>query len=435
MKNNKIKQIIKSPFIKNVTIMSSGAAAAQLVTLILSPIITRLYGPEAFGIMGTFTAIMNIIIPIAALTYPIAIVLPREDKDAKGLVRISVIITVFISLMTLLIILLFRSQIISVFNLNEISSYLLLIPLVIMFSGLMQTAEQWLIRTKQFLINAKVTFYQSLIINGGKAGIGFIHPTATILVFLTALGNGLRALLMIIFARSLSKEKKENNIIVCCKNKSLLQLAKEYYDFPIFRAPETFINAISQGLPVLMLTAFFGPASAGLYTIGRTTLRLPGRLVGKSVGDVFYPRISEAVNNKENITNIIKKATLLLGLIGIVPFGIVILFGPYLFSFVFGNDWLVAGEYARWIALWTFVGFINRPSVRSLPVLNAQRFHLFYTVLMLIVRVIALALGYYLFKSDLIAVAFFGISGAFLNAGLIVITLKISKKKLGVVPR
>src|SRR5699024_952164 len=325
MKNNKIKQIIKSPFIKNVTIMSSGAAAAQLVTLILSPIITRLYGPEAFGIMGTFTAIMNIIIPIAALTYPIAIVLPREDKDAKGLVRISVIITVFISLMTLLIILLFRSQIISVFNLNEISSYLLLIPLVIMFSGLMQTAEQWLIRTKQFLINAKVTFYQSLIINGGKAGIGFIQSTATILVFLTALGNGLRALLMIIFARSLSKEKKENNIIVCCKNKSLLQLAKEYYDFPIFRAPETFINAISQGLPVLMLIAFFGPASAGLYTIGRTTLRLPGRLVGKSVGDVFYPRISEAVNNKENITNIIKKATLLLGLIGIVPFGIVIL--------------------------------------------------------------------------------------------------------------
>src|SRR5699024_1856464 len=390
---------------------------------------------EAFGIMGTFTAMMNIIIPIAALTYPIAIVLPKEEKDAKGLVRLSVIITVFISLITLLIMFFFDDQIISMFNLKEISSYLFLIPLVIIFSGLMQTAEQWLIRNKQFLINAKVTLYQSLIINGSKAGIGFIHPTATILVVLTAFRNGFRALLMIVFAKRLSNSKKDKEIVVDNNDKSLLKLAKEYYDFPVYRAPETFINAISQGLPVLMLTAFFGPASAGFYTIGRTTLSIPGRLVGKSVGDVFYPRITEAVNNKEDVNNIIKKATLLLGIIGIVPFGSVILFGPYLFSFVFGNDWIVAGEYARWIALWTYFGFINRPSVRSLPVLNAQRFHLFYTILMLIVRVVVLALGYYMFKSDLIAVAFFGISGALLNIGLILFTSSISKKKLGEVPR
>src|SRR5699024_8453044 len=118
---------------------------------------------------------------------------------------------------------------------------------------------------------------------------------------------------------------------------------KKYYDFPAYRAPETFVNAISQGLPVLMLTAFFRPASAGFYTIGRSTLNIPGRLIGKAVGDVFYPRITEAVNYNENVTSIIKKATLLLILVGFLPFGLVILFGPYLFSLVFGSDWTVAG--------------------------------------------------------------------------------------------
>lgn len=429
---DKINQVIKSPFVKNVTIMASGAAGAQVVILLLSPVITRLYGPEAFGIMGAFTAMMNIIVPIAALTYPIAIILPKKDQDARGLIRLSLVITFIISLLTLIVLLLFHKQIITFFNLKEISSYLFLIPFVVVFSGLMQVAEQWLIRTKQFVINAKVTFYQSLVINGGKTVIGFVHPTATVLVILTVLGNGLRALLMILFAKKVSgKVKKVSNE----DNKGLWRLAKEYYDFPIYRAPETFINAISQGLPVLMLTAFFGPASAGFYTIGRTTLSIPGRLIGKSVGDVFYPRVTEAVNNKENVTQIIKKATMLLGLIGVIPFGAVILFGPYLFSFVFGSDWIIAGEYARWIALWTYVGFMNRPSVRSLPVLNAQRFHLFYTILMLVTRIAALAFGYYIFESDLVAVAFFGICGAMLNVGLILFTLRISKKRSGSVPR
>src|SRR5699024_9958521 len=101
-----------------------------------------------------------------------------------------------------------------------------------------------------------------------------------------------------------------------------------------------------------------------------------------------------------------------------------------LFSFVFGSDWFVAGEYARWLALWSFFGFINRPSVKSLAVLSAQRFHLIYTILMLITRLIVLAIGYYVFSSDIVAVALFGISGAILNIGLITITLKISRKRM-----
>src|SRR5699024_8422549 len=101
----------------------------------------------------------------------------------------------------------------------------------------------------------------------------------------------------------------------------------------------------------LLLTTFFGPASAGFYNIGRTVLGLPSRLIGQSIGDVFYPRISEAANNDENVGRLIKRATILLGAIGIVPFGVVIIFGPWIFEFVFGSGWDVAGEYARWISL------------------------------------------------------------------------------------
>lgn len=425
MKKN-IKGFLNKPFVRNVFILVSGTIAAQIITMGLSPVITRMYGPEAFGILGTFNAIISITLPIAALSYPIAIVLPEKNREAKGLIKLSLLITSAISLISFIIIILLNEQIANLFNLNDIAGYLYLIPLVVIFGGLMQVAEQWLIRTKQFSINARVTFLQSLITNGSKVGIGFFYPVASVLVVLTALGNGIRAFLMILFAKKTneSKYKSDKSTIV-----DLKYLAKKYYDFPVYRAPEILLNAVSQSLPILMLTSFFGPASAGFYSIGRTVLSIPSQLIGKSVGDVFYPRIAEAKNKNENLNKLIWKGTIGLASIGIIPYGIIILFGPELFGFVFGSEWVVAGEYARWISLWSFFGFINRPSVHSLPVLNAQRFHLMYTIFMLTTRTGVLALSYFIFLSDVIAVALFGISGALLNLGLITFTLKISKTK------
>lgn len=424
----KVKHLLKSKFIKNVVIMATGAAGAQAVTLMLTPIITRLYGPEAIGIMGTFNSIMNIIGPIAALTYPVAIVLPKNNQNAKDLVYLSILITVVMSSISLLLIILFNNQITSIFNLKGMSFYLYLIPLIIIFSGFMQILEQWLIRMNEFSVNARAFFYQSLLLNSGKTLVGFIYPQASVLVVFTSLNNGVRAFLMALFSRKSSFNLRFSSIIDSKQN--IKRLAKKYYDFPMYRAPQTFLNSISQGLPILMLTVFFGPTSAGFYTIGRTALSIPERLIGKSVGDVFYPRITEAANNKDDVAGIIKKATLIMTGVALIPFGTVILFGPFLFSFVFGDDWIMAGEYARWISLLSFARFVNRPSLQSLPSLNALKFNLIYTMVILITGIASLAVGYYIFSSELMAVFLFGVSGALLNIGVIFITLKISRRKV-----
>src|SRR5690625_2213325 len=105
----KLINFSKKPFVRNVIILASGTAAAQIITMVLSPIITRLYGPEAFGLMGAFMAIVNIVAPIAALTYPIAIVLPRRDQDAKMIIRLSMLITISISIISLIILSVFNN--------------------------------------------------------------------------------------------------------------------------------------------------------------------------------------------------------------------------------------------------------------------------------------------------------------------------------------
>ncbi|MBY0145116.1 lipopolysaccharide biosynthesis protein [Neobacillus niacini] len=425
MKRN-IIELSKKPFIRNVLIMATGTAAAQAVSMALSPIITRLYGPEAFGLLGAFTAVIGIISPIAALTYPIAVVLPKSDNDAKGLIRLSIYISACFAMIVAITLIVLKQPIVRMFNIESIAPFLYLLPLVTFFSALEEVTEYWLIRTKQFRITAKVTILQSFIINGSKVGLGFFHPLAAGLIILTVIGQFLRVSMMILFAKgsNIKQELEGDN----AESLSIKELAKKHKDFPLFRAPQVFLNAVSQGLPILMLTSFFGPASAGFYSLGRTVLSIPSQLIGKSVGDVFYPRISEAANKGEDLTLLIKRATLSLGAIGIIPYGIVIIFGPWLFGFVFGSDWIKAGEYARWIALWVFFMFINQPSVKALPVLSAQSFHLKFTFITLITRIALLALGYYVFLSDIIAIALFGVSGAILNIILILFTLQKSKK-------
>jgi O-antigen/teichoic acid export membrane protein len=421
---NKLKTFLNKQFVRNVAIVATGTAAAQAIAFAFSPIITRLYGPEAFGVLGVFTSMVLLITPIAALTYPSAIVLPNSDSDAKGLIRISLTIAGLISIILTIALLLFNEQIVNLFKIGSISHFLYLIPFVILFSAILQVSQQWLIRTKQFRITAKVAFLQALFMNSAKAGIGVFNPIAGVLIVITAMGDALQALMLIINARrsgykTITDSKETTNI---------KRLAKTYKDFPLYRAPQVFTFALSQNLPILLLANFFGPASAGFYALGIKVLGIPSSLIGKSVGDVFYPRITDAAKNNENLYKLLNKATLSLITVGIIPFGSVALFGPKLFGFIFGQDWMIAGEYARWVAAFYFFKFINTPSVNAIPVLKLQGGFLIYEIISLVLKLVSLLIGFYLFNNDVYTVALFSISGVIANLYLILWTIKSSKK-------
>lgn len=413
---------MKSTFVRNVIAVASGTAVAQAITIAFSPIITRLYGPEAFGVLGVFASIVGILTPIVALTYPVAIILPKNDADAKGLVRLSLFIAILTSAITLIILIFFSEPLVHYLQIDEIRPYLMLIPFFMFFAAGAQVAQQWLIRKRQFNIKAKIDVIQAFIVNITKTGAGLVNPIATVLILIATFGQALHAIMLTMGARFVTKRVVQRSTDECVIPHNLCELAKRHYDFPLYRAPEALINGVSQSLPVLMLSTFFGPAAAGFYVIGRTVLGMPSQLISHSVGDVFYPRISEASHNNENLTPLIKKATLGLAAIGLIPFGIVVAFGPWLFGLVFGADWVTAGEYARWLAIWLYFGFCNIPSVKALTVISAQFFLLVFSVLTIIVRLGALAIGSFVFQSDIISIIFFGISGAITNLVLIQIT-------------
>lgn len=422
-----IKHLRNSRFVRNVFLVATGTAGAQAITLAFSPVITRLYGPEAFGLLGIFMALVTIVDPIAALTYPTAIVLPKEDSEARGIAWLSFITALVISILVAIVFLIFGNSLAILLNVSELGALIMLVPLVIIFSALVQISQQFLIRKKQFKIRARVDVLQALIVNSTKSLFGIFKPLGSLLVIIYTLGIALYATLMSFSAKKANIHLNENNSPL--STKSLLILAKKYNDFPLYRTPSITIQHFMASMPVLMLGGLFGPAAAGFYALGRRILNAPAQLIGNAVGDVFYPRIAEASNRGENLSKLILKATATLAAVGILPFGLIAATGPWLFGFVFGQEWVIAGEYARWLSLISFCNLIDGPVKKGILVMNLQFSFLVFNVCAAILRIGALACGALIFKSALTAVIFYSMVGGFSWLMLIPYVLFKSKVK------
>lgn len=408
----KIKKLTQNKFVRSVVLVAGGTAGAQVIAMAFMPFITRLYSPEAFGLLGAFIAITAVVSPIAALAYPVAIVLPKSDDEAKSLAKLSILIAFIIASILAVFLLIMGQHVAELFNLQAIVGFLVFIPLAMFFSALQEVMGQWLIRKRQFKVTARVAMSQSLILNSTKTGAGLIYPSAGALVLLTVFGNMLYALQLWLGSKKWSD--KTDHINTPSENPiDLKKVAYKYQDFPFYRAPQMLINALTQSLPVLLLGVYFGPAVAGFFALSRTALGGPAALLGGAVGSVFYPKVTEVVNRGENPQAILVKSTFALFGIAIIPFLVIMLFGPWVFGMVFGAAWEVSGEYARWMSLWIVTSLAARPVIAVIPALKLQGFFLMYEVLFLAIKIGSLLLGFYWFNSHLMMVSLYSIVSAF----------------------
>jgi O-antigen/teichoic acid export membrane protein len=278
-----------------------------------------------------------------------------------------------------------------------------------------------MLRRKLFKSSAKIAVLQAFLLNGLKSCIGFFYPFASVLIWIAAMDNAFLAVMQTI---AISGKKTENS----ADKSSLWNIAKKYYEFPVYQTPQIFIGNAAPSIPVLLLATFFGPSAVGFYSLGRKVLTMTTSLIGKSVSFVYYPHIASAVNQGKSLRRPLMKATAALALVGIIPFGCVFIAGPWLFALVFGKDWIKAGEYARWIAVWTFFVFINRPSTSTLNVLYMQKFLLLFEIIQIFVLTGGIYIGFRLFNSDLYAIMIFSLLAAVLNIGLLIFTVLKTKK-------
>jgi O-antigen/teichoic acid export membrane protein len=327
-------------------------------------------------------------------------------------------IGVVTALLTAVAFSLFGADLLSYFDAEEISSVMYLVPVAMFISVVSAVVGQWLIRKRAFTLTAKVTVWQSLLMSAIKAGLGLVHPTAVVLVVTNTLSGLLSSAMMFFGWRRAPGHRNESNTASEPRSNAWA-LAKQHSDFAVLRTPQNLINSISHSLPVMLLATHSGPAAVGYFSIATAVLAMPAGLIGNSFMQVFYPRVTDAIRDREDARSLIVKATAGLALTGALPAILVVAAGPALFAFVFGAGWRTAGVYAQWLSIWLLFQYINKPAVCAIPALGLQRGLLVYELFSTGTKVLALYLGFVIFKSDVAAIALFSVFGVLAYSWLI----------------
>ncbi|MFT6466544.1 lipopolysaccharide biosynthesis protein [Halopseudomonas sp.] len=403
---------------RSVATLLAGAAAGQLITLITVPLLTRIFSPEVFGEAGTLLAVASVVMPVAGLCLPLAIVLATDDDEARALGTLSLAISAVLAAVITLGMAFWAALADAPWGMSN--RLLMSIPLLMCVGTAVSVLEQWAHRRSCYAASAKVSVGKSLIGNGGKVFGGLMAPVSMTLVLMTAVAEAVAAMLYLGWLRgSVTPDRTTPS--------RWWVLILKYRQFPLFRAPQVLVSCLSLAVPVLLLGVWYEPAIVGFFVLARSVVAAPSMLLGKAIGDVIYPRLARAAHDGLPLLPLQFKAVTLLGVVGLLPLIPILLAAPLIFGLLFGEAWQMAGEHARWMALWFYFTLVGVPCISSMPILQTQRLHLIYTCFTALIRAALMYWACAIAQLDAItSVALYCVSGAVLNAALMMWVLLLS---------
>lgn len=407
-----VQMMKRHEFVKNVAFVSSGVIAAQSISVLSSPIISRLFTPDNFGIFAIFISLVNVFSLVTSLAYENAIILPVKKQDAINLAVLSFIIHLIVTGIITIAVLTFSDSIAELAGSVTSRFWVWMIPPMVFLKGLLKIINNWATREKKFKAMAISTFINSSITVTVKIVYGFLIGAFTAgLIGSSIIGIlfGMLYLSAIIFRHS---DKKR---LIDISYASLMIVARRYKKFPLYSSWNVLLNAASKDIIIYLFSFYFTPAVVGLYYFSMNVLKQPLNLISDSVGKVYYQKVASQYSKNENLYSGLKRTTQGLFFSGIIPFGIITLYGKEIFDFVFGNEWAIAGEYAQILSPWLLLLFINRPSMMIYRTFQKLDILLIYVVLLLIARIISISLGYYIYNDPKMSMIFFSFVGVVFN--------------------
>lgn len=411
----------KSSFAKSVALLAGGTASAQILTLLASPLLTRLYIPADFGVLAVYAAVLGILSVVASLKYELALPLAETKTAAANLLVLCLGLVACIALLTALVIGVAGSSLVGLANIPQLEPYLWLVPVGVFSVGLYQALNYWAVYARRFGIIARTKLSQSLSQNLSQLGLGFLGLTPLGLLIGQVLGQGAGVTGLGTAAWQETKEE-----LRAVRPNSLLTYAKRYRRFPLFSSGSAFLNTAGLQLPALLLAALYGPQIAGWFALSERVVKLPLAFIGQSVAQVYLAEAANlALSDRGALQRLFRKTARQLLLVGIIPLGLVALIAPWLFRIVFGEEWATAGNYVQVLALMYLFRFVMMPLSQTLNVLERQDLQLVWDAVRVSLVCVVFFLAYFLGWSALNAILMYGIAMSLSYAVLHIMSLKV----------
>lgn len=420
MKHLRFRNGIKrSEFTRNIVVLLTGTTLSQSIPILSAFVLTRLYSPSDYGVLGVFLTIVAVAGSVATLQYNNVIIVSETEEESADALSLVIFLTSLVSALCLLVVILLNSQICDFFNKPELKYWLYFAPFSIFLTGWGLGFTGWMNRKKKYkqmsfsrIIAAVLIALVSILIGfwvNGPLGL-FVGQLVSQLVVAIYLGY-----------HYFSQEKKWLNF----RWETVKLTAKKYANFPKYSFPADFIFQVINQLPVMMMTRYSANlVSVGLFNFSNRILGLPSMVFATAISEVFKQRAVSDYFEKGSCREIFVKVLKSLSLTAVLPFLVLLALGPEIFEFCFGEKWRGAGEYAQILSVMIFFRFIASPLSFVFTIAQKQRMDFFLHILILLSIGIVFITGFY-FGVDLKKIL---LAYSFVYSGIYIIYLILSYK-------
>ncbi len=390
----KFQEITKNEFVKHVLTLISGTSIAQFIPILISPILTRIYTPEDFSVLGIYVSIAIILSEMITGKYELAL-MKAEEEEKASLVSLTLI---FIGCATILFSILFFLffDIFSFFKISGDAYWKYILLIIIAFLGITKLFSYLHIRAKNYKIVAYSKVSKSIVL--ACLQISFFSLKYIGLIIGFAVSSIVESIILI---------KKNRIYIKSVEVKEIKKTARKFAKFPLFEVPSSLFNIGTIQAPIILIPTYFGAFYGGFYFQAYKILTMPISLVGGAIGQVFFEQGSLLRDNSLKFSELVFKTHKNLFLISFIPLSIILFFGDDIFAFVFGNQWRISGSYAMIMIPWIFFNFLVSPISSVLIIKEKQHIGFVFITIMSFLRLIGLLLGIFYFKDIYSTIALF----------------------------
>ncbi len=346
-----LQRLIKLDFTRNVGTLFTGNGISMAVNLLALPVLSRLYTPEEFGSVALYIAIAQLIAVFVSGRYDYALMIPRKNGEALKVALSGVVLSFYMTILVAVALYFSYDRLLAFFPNPAFSKLIWMLPVFGFMLSVRQILSMWFSRKSRFGFTSQSKVLQTVVSNvvrmlrsfyaNGVAGLwlGFVVSEVV------ALAQGLFFFL-----------KHDYKLLRVTSISDFKGILVKYGSFPMFSMPISFLNSISANLLIYAFSFTFSASIVGVYERFSKMVSIPLDMVSSSFSIVFFQEMA-SVSLKQRFYRRAYMLSLLLGGLMNLP---VVLWGPEIFSFVLGSEWLFAGEMARYLAPLMVFGFATR---------------------------------------------------------------------------
>ncbi len=358
----------------------AGSALAQAIPLLLGPWIARLYTPAEYGQFSLVWTVASNLAVVGCARYEFALALEKDDAGAATLLALCLCMLLAMTAMAVIV----GAAWMLWADLPAAAA----LPMIVLAAAASQALAPWAARAGAFaaLARARVVHW-----GGGalaQVGFGLLQAGPWGLIGGATLATAAAAVMQ-------ARPAPAGGWRGLLQPQALREMAVRHRDFPLLNTPHAFAGALQDTLAITLLTAWLGAPEAGAWALALRYLKAPASLVGGSLSQALYPRLTQAASLAEARV-LVRQNLLLLAALALPLMLVLLAFGPWLFATVFGPEWRGAGELARSLAPYVALHFIAAPLSVVMMAWGAQAWGLKLALVGQVLFIAGLAIGLWL---------------------------------------